>query len=362
MIKAARFVFLLSLGIALSGCVSIQVERSYPRKPIRRTEPLNKRYISLSRLSKDYKLLLHWDSVTRKATLKRDGIEVVLAIGARSILINGRLEILEKPPRYLKGDIYVSDELRARLDTLSRRFPVKPVPQFSHRIKKIVIDAGHGGRDPGAIGCTGLKEKDINLNLALRVEKLLKTYGIETILTRQKDIFIPLKKRAEIANSVGADLFVSIHANAWKRASRGFEVFYLSEAIDASARAVAAVENAPLRFEKETFGKEDAALKATLWDMLYTENRIESMELARAVVDSMDHRLSTPNRGVKFARFYVLKYTRMPAILIEVGFLTNPQEERMLKNTYYRQMLAEAIVKGILEYKDRYEKTNGFTL
>jgi len=230
-----------------------------------------------------------------------------------------------------------------------------------HKIRTIVIDPGHGGKDPGAIGVGRLKEKDVVLDISRRLKKRLERVGLKVSLTRDRDVFLSLKQRSRIANNKEADFFISIHANAFRKSRAfGFEVYYLSEAIDDSARAVAAAENVALKFEQnEEFSK---PLKATLWDILYTEHRAESIELARSICKAVERKgLSRNNRGVKGANFCVLRSTKMPAVLVEVGFISNPLEASRLKLRSYRQKLAEAVAEGVLSYKIRYEATNGFT-
>jgi N-acetylmuramoyl-L-alanine amidase len=240
--------------------------------------------------------------------------------------------------------------------------PREGVPQRTYTIRNIVIDPGHGAHDPGAIkGTGGVKEKDINLDIGLRLASILRDHNIDVTMTRQTDVFIPLIGRTRIANERGADLFVSIHSNAGLRSYSGFEVYYLSEAVDENTRALEAAENAPLTFDEASFAEHSTALDAILWDLIYTENRQESIELAKDIKKAMGRRLPSRDLGVKSARFVVLKYTRMPAVLIEVGFLTNPVERARLKNKYYRQMVAEAIADGMLAYKETFERTNGFT-
>jgi N-acetylmuramoyl-L-alanine amidase len=237
-----------------------------------------------------------------------------------------------------------------------------PVREQTHIIDTIVIDPGHGGKDPGAIGITGLREKDVNLDISKLLKRRLQAEGINVILTRSCDKFLSLWQRAHIANEEKADFFISIHANASRsRQASGFEVYYLSEACDDSARAVQASENAALDFETDFKIKTSDQLKATLWDIIYTENRVESIELAQSLVNSMDNAKISRNRGVKSALFYVLKGTRIPSVLIEVGFISNRYEETKLKKSSYRQEIADCIAEGILNYKKRYELTDGFT-
>ena len=230
-----------------------------------------------------------------------------------------------------------------------------------HRIRTIVIDPGHGGKDPGAIGVGGVKEKDVVLDIGKQLKKRLERAGLEVSLTRDRDVFLSLKERSLIANNKEADFFISIHANAFQKSrTSGFEVYYLSEAIHDSARAVVAAENAALKFEQsQDFSK---PLKATLWDILYTEHRTESIELAGSICRAVERKgLNRNNRGVKGANFCVLRGARMPAVLVEVGFISNPLDASRLKLRSYRQGLTEAIAEGVLSYKRRYEATNGFT-
>ena len=235
--------------------------------------------------------------------------------------------------------------------------------QRVHRIRRVVIDPGHGGKDPGAIGRGGLKEKDLVLDVSLKLARALEGKGINVILTRTKDVFFPLWKRCEIANDEGADLFISVHANASrKRKAHGFEVYYLSEAIDDNARALEAAENAVLRFENSQNEYHSRDVKTTLWDIFHTENRVESIELAQSICKRVKKNFSfIKDRGVKSARFHVLKGTRMPAILVEIGFLSNYREEAKLRREFYKQAMARAIADGILDYKRIYDRTNGFT-
>jgi len=218
---------------------------------------------------------------------------------------------------------------------------------------RVVIDAGHGGHDPGAVGRRGLKEKDVTLDIALRLKKLLeKDPRYEVVLTRGKDVFIDLGRRAEIANSRKADMFVSIHANAnRKRDARGIETYLLNWTDDEEAQRVAARENAiTLRKMKEARSE----LGVILASLELQTKRDESVRLAHfiqgKVVSGVSERWQAVDLGVKQALFYVLVGARMPSVLVEVSFISNPKEEKLLRKTAYRKALAEGIAEGIGEF------------
>jgi N-acetylmuramoyl-L-alanine amidase len=216
-------------------------------------------------------------------------------------------------------------------------------------IQRIVIDPGHGGRDPGAIGPSGLTEKDVVLKIAKGLRNKLKNEGYEVFLTRERDVYLPLEERTAIANTKQADLFVSIHANASrKRGARGIETYILNFPSDEEAMELAARENA-ISTTKLT------DLQIILYDLMLSAKVNESSRLARHVQRSMDHSLnhgksSHRNRGVKQAPFYVLMGARMPAILAEVSFISNRAEERRLKSRKHLDKIATAIAKGLNEY------------
>ncbi|MDD5449980.1 MAG: N-acetylmuramoyl-L-alanine amidase, partial [Candidatus Omnitrophica bacterium] len=218
------------------------------------------------------------------------------------------------------------------------------------------LDAGHGGYDPGAIGRDGIKEKYIVLDITRRVKRLLEDEGIEVILTRDSDNFVTLSRRSEIANRSGADLFISIHANASKtKRLKGFEIYYLSEALDDTARATHAAKNGSIEAQK---GRPSSFVVNTiLWDLELTEDRRNAIELGNSILDTMD----VAKRDIKSARFIVLKGSRMPAILIEGGYISNKEECAELGSEEYRAKIADEIATGILRYKRKYESSGGFT-
>jgi N-acetylmuramoyl-L-alanine amidase len=229
--------------------------------------------------------------------------------------------------------------------------------QLGLKIQTIAIDAGHGGHDPGAIGRSGLKEKNITLDIAKRLAALVKDrLGCKVIMTRDTDVFIPLDQRPFIAKSHDADLFVSIHVNAnRKNRSRGIETYIQSlRASDREAMATAARENA-MSTKKLSELKTEVE---KILDDLTRDNKLEdSLQLAHAVqgslVDTM--RPAQPrivNLGVKRAFFYVLMNTKMPSILAEVGFISNPEEENLLRKDAYRQKIAEALYQGVKRFID----------
>lgn len=223
-------------------------------------------------------------------------------------------------------------------------------------IKKIVIDPGHGGMDTGAIGKRGIKEKDVNLQVARLLKKMIEEeMGLEVVLTRESDTFISLRERAVIANNENADIFISLHCNASKKiTSKGIEVYFLSEAKTDWERAVEALENASLRFELPE-NKRENILDAILLDLAQTEFLKESQKLAeflqKNLVPSKDM-----DRGVKQAGFYVLYGVYMPAVLIEMGFLTNPEEEILLESEKYQKEICKKIIKGLKEFIEWYKR------
>lgn len=217
-------------------------------------------------------------------------------------------------------------------------------------LQTIVIDPGHGGTDPGAIGKHGLMEKDIVIDVALRLRRLVENkLGAKVIMTRDEDIFIPLGERTAIANRNGADLFVSIHANSSRReGARGVETYLLGKATDKEAMEAAIRENSAA-------GKSSVDdLQWILTDLLTTAKKEESLRLAHYVhgnmIDRLEPRYKTNDLGVKQAPFYVLVNAKMPSILAEISFISNPDEERLLTKDAYRQEIAEAIFEGIKRY------------
>ena len=222
--------------------------------------------------------------------------------------------------------------------------------QFGLSIKRIVIDPGHGGDDPGAIGPKGLKEKDVVLKVAkLLTQKLKEKLNVEVLLTRKKDKFIPLIQRPAIANSKKADLFISIHTNASPDSkARGVETYYLNFTTDPEAMRVAALENAAS--DKALSDLQDL-IKAILANTKLSESRLLAEKIQEQLIKTLKRYYpDTINRGVKYAPFLVLVGTRMPAVLIEIGFISNPKEENRLKDSHYLEMVAEGIAKGIEIY------------
>jgi N-acetylmuramoyl-L-alanine amidase len=220
------------------------------------------------------------------------------------------------------------------------------------KIGRIVVDAGHGGHDTGTIGPNGLLEKDLVLDVALRLGRLLETrLGADVIYTRDDDTFVPLETRTAIANEHQADLFISVHANSSSDPSaRGVETYYLNFTSNPDALEVAARENAVS--EKSIFELQDLVKKITLKDKID-----ESRELATDVQQSLYTGLATRHstlrdRGVKKAPFVVLIGANMPSILAEISFVSNPGDEAKLETPEYREKIAESLYKGIAKYAE----------
>lgn len=222
-------------------------------------------------------------------------------------------------------------------------------------IQTIVIDPGHGGKDPGAIGRSGLTEKDVVLDIGLRLRSLIQErLNKKVIMTRSDDTFIPLDDRTLIANSKNADLFISIHVNSHpQRATRGVEIYHLGQSSDRRAMAVAAREN---NVSMKSLDNLEHTVKQILFDLGREYNMDQSQTLAHLTRQSFQttiesrYNYDVVDHGVKRAPFYVLLNSNMPSILAEVSFISNPTEEQLLRQGPYRQAIAESLFQGIRTY------------
>lgn len=229
-----------------------------------------------------------------------------------------------------------------------KKTPAKPA---APRKRVIVVDAGHGGKDPGATGTRGTKEKDITLAAALELARVLRARGdFKVVLTREDDTFIPLSDRSKTANDIDADLFVSLHCNsATNHREHGYEVYSVSEkASDPEAEALAATENAALELEGKN--PEEESAKMILLAMTKTEMVNESAPFAALVEREIGKRVDVPDRGQKQAGFYVLRGTHAPAILVEMAFVSYPKDEAELGSRRFRRKMAEGVAAGIADY------------
>ncbi|MCP2620075.1 N-acetylmuramoyl-L-alanine amidase [Candidatus Aminicenantes bacterium AC-334-K16] len=267
-----------------------------------------------------------------------------------------RYEVFPLPdPFRIVLDIYPRQTAASSQDIPPQ--PAKPTQsgytlarQLGLGVHRIVLDPGHGGRDPGCIGRSGLKEKDVVLDVCLRLKKLLESKNqFEVILTRESDIYIPLENRTIIANQKRADLYISIHANANpNRRKKGIMSFYLNFSPDPTVNEIAARENA-------TSSKNIGKMKEIILKIVQNSKIKESQELARAIQKSLITRLkknfsAVKDMGVKGGPFWVLIGAEMPSVLVEISHLSNPTEESRLKTARYRQEIARGIYEGIINY------------
>ncbi|HUD72607.1 MAG TPA: N-acetylmuramoyl-L-alanine amidase [Dongiaceae bacterium] len=218
----------------------------------------------------------------------------------------------------------------------------------------IVIDAGHGGEEEGARGPTGLLEKDVTLDIAKRLRDRLKgENGVEVLMTRDDDRRVPLDDRTALANHARADLFVSIHANSSRRDNAmGSETYFLSyQATDDETRAVAALENNRGQLDSGVPGT--TGLDLVLWDLAQSAFLKESSDLAETIQDRLNDTLGVRNRGIKQAPFRVLMGATMPAVLVEVAFISSAEEEKRLRDAAFKDRIADAIAASIRNFRKR---------
>jgi N-acetylmuramoyl-L-alanine amidase len=367
-----KIILVLALSIFVAGCAA--------QAPYLKPDPSLKKdvrvfndttYVPLVRVCDVYGIDCKWDSYIKTAVLIKNG-RIILRAGSDKVIVNDSEKKLSSPVVFTNSTVYIPESfVRSGLAYIMGKPSAEVVARTPERrqpgrysIQKIVLDAGHGGKDPGALGRRlKIKERDLTLKITKKIKNILEDNGIKVIMTRDSNVFISLPDRSRIANSSGADLFVSVHVNASRsRSLNGFECYYLSEATDDNARALEAFENSTLKLGEGAAAEHSDALDKTLWDMKLTENRRESAALADSICRSVENSLITRNRGTKTARFYVLKYTRIPAVLVETGYISNKFEELKFRDEPYADRMADVVAKGILSYRDEYEKTEGFTL
>jgi N-acetylmuramoyl-L-alanine amidase len=222
------------------------------------------------------------------------------------------------------------------------------------RLVIVAIDAGHGGEDPGARGRHGTREKDVTLAIARRLKTAIdKEPNMRAVLVRDGDYFIPLANRVTKARRVQADLFVSVHADAWvKPDARGSSVFALSEkgATSTAARMLAQKENQSDLIGGVNLGVKDPVLARTLLDLSQTATISDSLKLGRHVLSELGDVNDLHKQSVEQAGFAVLKAPDVPSILVETAFISNPEEEKRLKDSSYQEKMAAAILGGIKRY------------
>ncbi len=260
------------------------------------------------------------------------------------------IDIYSKEARENKGDIKTEAKIEDRRQRTEDRIAERIFVQ-----RRIVVDPGHGGHDPGAVGPNGLYEKDVVLDIALKVRDIIKREypHYEVVLTRDTDVFIPLKDRARIANNTGADLFLSIHANASpNKQARGIETYFLNWTDDEDALRVAARENA---ISVKKMKQVQSELGVILASLDRDRKRDDSIKLAgnihKAIVENIKPQYPKVNDlGIKSALFYVLVDAEMASALAEVSFISNKEEEKLLSDDEYRRQLAYSLVAGINSY------------
>jgi N-acetylmuramoyl-L-alanine amidase len=325
-------------------------------------------YLRINELTKAFQAKMNADMIQQRLYLNLYDQQLIFLLESSYLEFNGEVYNMKLPLLNREGKYYVPISFVQHLLPLffpdkiefkGRKIKAKNVNDTSLRV--IVLDPGHGGKDPGAVGFSKkIYEKDIVLSIAKKLKILLEKHlDVVVLLTREDDLFVSLQDRTKFANQNHANLFISLHCNAHRRATAGgMEVYYLSTAKTDDARAVEALENAVVyEYEggTEAVQKYDD-LSFILADMAQNEHLKESNELAIRLQQDLITATNLQDRGVKQANFYVLRGAFMPAVLVELGFLSNREEEKLLSSNAFQEKLANALFEGIKNFKIKYDK------
>ncbi|MBD3246659.1 MAG: hypothetical protein GF333_06560 [Candidatus Omnitrophica bacterium] len=299
-------------------------------------------YVSLVRFCRDEGYRREYDTLDDLVMLTSKEKTVRMLIDSAVGYVNGRIVSFDRPVRYSAQGIMVPRRLGEILASQEAAFR----PAF--RLQRIILDAGHGGKDPGAISPHGLQEKEVNLRVTRFLQKELQDRGFEVVLTRSRDAYLTLQERVEIAHAQKGDMFLSIHANS-NRSSRvsGLEIYSLSP-----GRFQPETRAAKLARQAAFFGAPQD-VRVILWDMLLVKNHILSVECANTLYGTMKD-LGFPVKPVRRAPFYVLRFAYVPSVLVEIGYLSNHREEKILRREYYQRQVAEAIAVALVNLKRQF--------
>lgn len=354
-----KFPILLFFFISISQILnSINLAEEVKIKKIPTYTIKNIQYISLKSLLKIINAD-NWAKIEDRVFIFIGDTQIKFRIDDNIVIFGGKTYELKNPPKMVEDEVLIPLEEFSQIFlsyTPSTKSRVDEEISSEKKLDKkfvIVIDPGHGGHDAGAIGNYGLKEKDVNLDVCLRLENYLKKQldkypSVEIYLTRREDVFISLEERVNIAKTLNADIFFSVHTNS-SRFNRenadGFETFYPLSKVE--------VNILPKSTDGEGEIKENdnnPVLSQIINNLNETDIIDESRILAELVQEKLSERLITPDRGAKRGNFYVLKYTPMTSVLTEIGFICNPLIELNLKDVEVRQAIGETLGKAIIEY------------
>ena len=339
-----RILIYMMMVLALHGCAT--------RPAVLPSVPAG---IPLQDVCDRYHVTWQWDGVTQVVLMEYRGNISKALVGSSMVLIGKQQVILSAPLRRDHSTIYVPEDFEAKV-LAPFGVPIaglSPV-ESSSRVHVIIIDAGHGGKDRGTMDREygRMDEKEIVLDVAKRLRALLEGAGIKVIMTRDTDNFIPLPERTIIAARSGADLFVSVHVNSnLDRSVNGLLVYYLDSIGKREKEEAQRIENGRIFF-KSLSARDSATLQNIVTDMMDTLKTAQSQKLAKLIVREarQDAGVKVRGDGIRICRFFVVRNTLIPAVLVETGFLSNRQEHNKLISSSYRQKIAEIIARGVLDY------------
>ncbi|MCF7907530.1 MAG: N-acetylmuramoyl-L-alanine amidase [Candidatus Omnitrophica bacterium] len=304
-------------------------------------------YIELESFCKKHNFTYSFDTIDDVIHLNSNDKEIKLLLNSPVVVKNGSFFQLKSPPLYRNGKILLPPQLTK---LISKGPAVSFKPTF--QLKTIVIDPGHGGKDPGAISRSGMQEKKINLIVADYLKQELERQGFKVVMSRSRDTYLTLAERTGVAKSHNADLFVSIHANSNRSSSvNGTEIYYLSPSrLNSRERALRLAKS------ENFYGKSlSPDTKTILWDLLIAKNYALSVEFSNILhftFKNLGFKVASP----KQASFYVLRFAYVPSVLVEIGYLSNSYEEKALRKKHYQKQLAQAIALGITSLNKRYSE------
>ncbi len=331
-------------------------------------------YVGVYKLAEELQLALFFDDLSNRLTLVSEDAEVVVTPGLDVATLDTQSVKLEDRVRLKKGEVQIPESFALKLKKqierkqAERKKKERTLLAKGRKLKRIVLDPGHGGRFPGACA-HGLEEKEINLSVARKVKRMLEDQGLEVLMTRTRDtelsedLSTDLNLRCDFTNSKRADLFVSIHANAGPPSATGFEVFIPRPEHELDKRTAKAARQAPVKGDRiEGEVKTEAGLDAIAWRMLLQEYYTQSESLAQKIAEGLSMNIDDNNRGIfNHRELRVITWTRCPAVLVEMGFMSNRATAKKLATDSYRQAVAKGIAGGILKFKKEYDRTDGFT-